>query len=342
MSVILRWTRLLLSFGFFVLSLVVLSHYDTGIYLLYQAKGQLAVLNATQSVGDYAAEKQLTEREKSNLELVEKIKRYSVDSLGYLPTSNYTRIFDQRKQSTLWVITACEPYSFNAYNWEFPVVGGVSYKGFFEKELAEKEYHHLRAMNYDVDLRSVSAWSTLGWFSDPILSGMLVRSRAGMANLLFHELFHATYYAPGSVDLNENLANFIADKATLRFFKNDTAGIRTWLNHQTDQQVFSNYMLQKKKFLEQYYITIAKKSNCLELKLRAIRHIADSIRYLPLHYPDRYTDRASEIMGAKNAFFIDFQQYESLQDSLEKVFNKFYGGSVKIFIEHLKLNKINY
>lgn len=337
-----RWLRWYLSATFFLFSLFALYHYETTVYLLHQGRGQLAVLAATESPDDYMKRHSLSEAEKRNLQLIDEVKRYSVDSLGYEPTDNYTRVFDQKDKSTLWVITACKPYAFEPYYWRFPLVGEVSYKGFFKKTLATPEYNHLRAMGYDVDLRSVSAWSTLGWCSDPVLSGMLQRSRAGLANLLFHELFHSTYYAPGSVDLNENLADFIARKATLQFFENDSAAIRTWLDRESDNAVYSRYILRQKTYLETWYRQNAQRPDRHLLKLQTLWRIADSVSGLPLHEAEKYRLRAKGILSSGNAYFVDFQQYESLQDSLEKVFNKIYGGSIKIFIEHLKRNRINY
>lgn len=332
----------MLSFCFFCVCIVCLVHYPTGIYLLSQAKGQLSVLSGTVPLAEFRRTGTLDAREAENLELVEKIRRYSVDSLDYLPTDNFTSIYDQGHAPLLWVITACEPYAFKPYNWVFPLVGRVSYKGFFNRASAEKEYRHLAALGYDADLRSVSAWSTLGWFSDPLLSRMLSRSKAGLCNLLFHELFHATYYAPSSVDLNENLANFIADKATLRFLKQDTAELRSYRESQADELVFNSYMLRKKQYLEAFYQTIAQAPDPLALKLKALAQIADSVGLLPLKHPARFSRRAADIAKFKNAYFVDFQQYESMQDSLESIFNKIYRGDLKKLVQDLKLNKINY
>ena len=221
MKTVFRWIRLILAYLFFGLALICALNYQTSIYLIYQGKGQLSILLNTQSIATYKEETTLSQQENDNILFIEKIKTYSIDSLGYLPTKNFTTIYNQKHAPVLWVITACKPYELAAYEWQFPLVGTVSYKGFFKEELALKEYNHLIANGYDVDLRSVSAWSTLGWFNDPLLSSMLNRSKGGLCNLLFHELFHATYYAPNAVNFNENIASFIAHKATSQFLKND-------------------------------------------------------------------------------------------------------------------------
>lgn len=338
MMIALRWLRLGLSYCFAIVAIICAFNYQTSIYLIYQAKGQLSVLLNTQPLQNFKVHNDLSQHDRDNLNLVEQVKQYSVDSLGYKPTRNFTTIYDQRSATTLWVITACNPYAFSAYEWSFPVVGRVSYKGFFKKDLAQKEYNHLIASGYDVDLRSVSAWSTLGWFSDPVLSSMLKRSKGGLSNLLFHELFHATYYAPGKVDFNENIASFIAHKATLLFLRSDTAELLRYMRSCKDNIVFSNYMLRKTAYLEKYYHEIENKPGRYELKLKALYHIADSIQFLPLADKKRFVARKEDIMKFKNAYFIDFKQYDSMQDSLESVFNKIYKGNLVKLVRDLKLN----
>src|SRR5579872_4939494 len=110
------------------------------IYLLKMGRGQLNIILNTQKIEDVLKEGKLTLEEKEKLLLVEKIKQYSVDSLGYKPTKNFTTYFNQKGQSLLWVITACRPLKFEAFEWKFPLLGRVSYKGFFNKDLAWKEY----------------------------------------------------------------------------------------------------------------------------------------------------------------------------------------------------------
>ncbi|MCC6370436.1 MAG: aminopeptidase [Bacteroidia bacterium] len=342
MLVTLRWIRLVVSFIALTAMVFIAINYQTAIYLLYQGTGQLQVLLKTQSMANYRSTAQANERQLKNLELVEQIKTYSIDSLAYKPTKNFTTVYNQQNAPILWVITACKPFAFEPYTWQFPVVGRVSYKGFFKKELAEKEYNHLICLGYDVDMRSVSAWSTLGWFNDPLLSSMLLRSKGGLCNLLFHELFHATYYAPNAVDVNENLASFVAHKATIKFLSNDTAELNDYLQNQTDNNLFNNFMLRQTAALQKLYKNIRHNNNGQILKHKALLQITDSINLLPLHNKKRYTSRKAEILASKNAVFIDFQQYDSLQDSLEKVFNKIYRGNIKKMVQDLKLNGIYY
>ncbi len=314
--------------------------YKISLYLLYQAKGQFLILANTESFSDFKKNHHLSPQQKSNLELIEKIKTYSVDSLGFTPTKNYTSIYDQGAKPLLWLITACEPFKFKAYHWYFPIVGNVSYKGFFKKELAQTEYNYLLEKGYDVELRTVSAWSTLGWFNDPVFSGMLDRPKGSLCHLIFHELFHATYYAPGTVNFNENLAEFIAHKATLRFLKKDSIALNNYLNEQVDSEWINQYMLQNKQRLSSYYEQIKNRPDRNLLKQARLKNIADSVSLLPLKNKKRIAKRGEEILRFKNAYFVGFMQYSSLQDSLEEVFNKIYRANIEKLVQDLKLNWI--
>jgi predicted aminopeptidase len=154
--------------------LVIISVYlQTIIYIGGQAKGQFQVLYNRESIQSFKQFNSMTSHQIQNLDLIERIKKYSVDSLGYLPTDNFSEIVNQRKVPSLWVITASEPFDLKPYFWYFPIVGKVSYKGFFDKEKAQKEALKLQQLGYDTELSGVSAWSTLGWFSDPILNSTL-------------------------------------------------------------------------------------------------------------------------------------------------------------------------
>lgn len=333
-----RWIRVGLSLCLLVILSVLAVNYQTSVYLAYQAKGQAELLLNRSSLEEFEKQNTLSTIEKENLALVNTIKAYSIDSLGFEPTDNYTSIYDQKGQTSLWVVTACEPYAFKPYEWRFPLLGKLSYKGFFKKELALKEYNHLASMGYDVDIRPVSAWSTLGWFSDPLLSNMLKRSKGGLCNLLFHELFHATYYAEGSVDFNENIASFIAHKATLRFLKNDSLALKNYVQRYNDDHIYDQYILRNMNRLQLYYPKIQSEPNRTALKLKALLHIHDSVAFLPLADKKFYGLRTKDLLKYKNAWFVDFIQYTSMQDSLEGVFNKIYKGNIEKLVQDLKLN----
>ncbi|MGZ3905067.1 MAG: aminopeptidase [Bacteroidia bacterium] len=308
------------------------------LYLLKMGEGQLNIILNTRKVEDVLKDEKLGKEEKEKLLLVEKIRQYSVDSLGYKPTKNFTTYFDQKNQPLLWVITACKPLKFEEYEWNFPLLGNVSYKGFFNKNIALHEYLKLAKAGYDTDLSTVSAWSTLGWLPDPILSSMLKRTKGRLANLLFHELFHATYYAPGTVDVNENLANFIGNKATLLFLRNDTSELRNYLEANEDDSTYNRFIFEGYQRLENFYKSAKGKDTAglLKQKQKILTQIYFDATRLKINKPSRYEYVNREILATKNAFFINARRYDGLYDSLSRVLEVKYGGNLKKMILDLR------
>ena len=313
--------------------------YETTVYLISQSYGQFHLITHTQSFEAYASGKNLSNEQRQNLALISEIKKYSVDSLNYKPTTNFTEIYDQENAPVLWVITASSKYKIEPYYWHFPVVGKVSYKGFFNKQKADALKNKLICEGYDVDWRSVSAWSTLGWFSDPVLSNMLNKSKGNLCNLIFHELFHATYYAESSVDFNENLASFIAHKATLCFLRNDTTELKIYLEAgSADYMLMEDNTAQQLSGLNRFYDSISRftESQKYILKLRKMTQIAKSYELLGVREKERIKTTQSHILSFKNAWFVDFNQYNGLQDSLEEVFNKIYQSNLSKMVQSLE------
>jgi predicted aminopeptidase len=294
------------------------------------------VLWKRETVEDYKEHATLTKQELSNLELIAKIKKYSVDSLGYKPTANFTMIYDQGDSPVLWAITASEKYKVSPYYWTFPVVGKVSYKGFFDKKKAIAEKNRLIAAGYDVDMRSVTAWSTLGWFSDPVLSHMLKRTKGNLCNLIFHELFHATYYARSSVDFNENLASFIAHKATLQYLSKDSTELTNYIRSYDENKSLDELTETHLANLTAFYDSISnfREQKKLILKLKRLDNFSSAVKN---KFPTkRGENTARQILASKNAWYVDFKQYNSLQDSLDGVFNKIYKGDLRKMVQSLK------
>jgi len=334
--------KILFGFVFNLLAILgfcwLLFHSTLSIYLLKMAKGQLTLILNTEKIEEVLKENKLSKAEKEKLLLVEKIKKYSVDSLGYKSTKNFTTYFDQKNQPVLWVVTACKPFKFEDYEWEFPLLGKVSYKGFFAENLAQAEYLKLLRAGYDADISNVSAWSTLGWLSDPVLSSMLRRSKSRLANLLFHELFHATYYARSTVAVNENLANFVANKATLKFLRNDTAELRRYVQGIQDDSLYNRFIFAGYERLNNFYERSKDldTASLLKGKQKLLMEIYFQAGTLKLNNIRRYESYNKEILLTKNAFFMGARRYDGLYDSLNRVLSDKYHGNLKSMILDLK------
>jgi predicted aminopeptidase len=120
----------------------------------------------------------------------------------------------------VWVVTASEPLRFHAKTWWFPVVGTVPYLGWFDRAEAHDLAAELRAEGWDADVGASGAYSTLGWFDDPVLSTMIpdgLEATGELVNVILHESVHATLYVHGQTRFNESLAEFVSGKLTVTF-----------------------------------------------------------------------------------------------------------------------------
>ena len=191
----------------------------SGCYLVRQGAGQLDLLLNARPVDEVLADPRLPEEQRSRLDLVRVVKAFGIREMGLAPSGSYERYYDTGGKPVTWVVTACRKDRFEPYTWWFPIVGTVPYKGFFAREDAEAEAKGLRELDLDVHVSPTAAYSTLGWFSDPVLSTMLAYSEEDLANLILHELTHGTVWLPGGVDFNEGLASFVGGQGALEFFR---------------------------------------------------------------------------------------------------------------------------
>jgi predicted aminopeptidase len=199
-----------------LLCLVTLSGCTPFNYLAQAGFGQLNLSLDARSLEDVIGDEHTPARIRTLLSQVGSIKQFG-ERHGLTPTANYTRYVDLDRPAAVWVVSASEPLRFHMKSWQFPIVGSVPYLGWFEREDAGGFADDLRGEGWDVDLRGAVAYSTLGWFDDPVLSSMIPpgdEALGELANTVLHESVHATLYIPNQSLLNESIASFIGDGLT--------------------------------------------------------------------------------------------------------------------------------
>ena len=311
-------------------------------YGIAQLKGQLHIVMNAVPVEEVIANPATTDSIKKKLLLIGEIKKFAIDSLGLKNSKNYTTYFDQHEKPVLWVLTACKPFSMEAYEWHFPFLGNVSYKGFFEREKGMPEDSLLRNRGYDTEYAPTGGWSTLGWFKDPILSNMLHKNEGRLAELIIHELTHATVYLPGSVDYNENLATFVGEQGAIRFLKSkygtDSLPLKNYLAIQEDENIFGEYMVAACKQLDSLYRRMPKvlsDSERQQMKYAKISSIFSGLQQLPLHHPERYQFLIQENPPPNNAWFMAYKRYRNKQNDFHLLLDHS-RGDLRLFINAIK------
>ncbi len=308
-------------------------------YGYFQAKGQIKVIVESRPIDEFINDPEFPDSLKVKLQLTKKIRQYAIDSLGLNNSSNYTKLFDQEGKTILWNLSASEPYALKAYEWEFPFLGAMPYKGFFDLNKAKVESENLSALGFDTRVRPVGGWSTLGILSDPILSNMLNRSDGALADVIIHELTHATLFVKGDISFNENLASFVGEKGAESFLKQSFGDSSTqfieYIQAKEDQQLFTKVLLKGAQQLDSLYnsmTSVAEEEKAIKKK-EAIEQIVNGIRKADFHNTNY--QKVFDEQLPNNAYFMAQRRYHSQEDTLNLIYAQ-NQGSIKMIIDNLK------
>jgi predicted aminopeptidase len=190
-----------------------------GPYVFQQGLGQLDISVNRVPLDDESLQASLDEAQRGRMSWIPRVIEFARDELGLEPGDSYTSYFDTGGGSVSYTVVASHPLALIPYQWCFPFIGCVPYKGYFDPEDARAEALALREAGWDAEVFPVAAYSTLGWFSDPLLSGMLSLSMPELVELLLHELTHRTLYIPSRSQLNEGFATHMGREGARLFFQ---------------------------------------------------------------------------------------------------------------------------
>jgi predicted aminopeptidase len=172
----------------------------------------------------------VSSRVKRKLAVVEDARRFAGEHLGLPAEREYTRYTDLGRRYVSWVLYAAPEFSVESKTWWYPFVGSLKYRGYFTEKSARDEAHRLKAQGLEVYVGGVEAYSTLGFFRDPVLNTFFQRTDSELAEIVFHELTHAELFLSGDSDFNEAFATANAQE-----------GVRRWLLAKGDRAGLVNY-----------------------------------------------------------------------------------------------------
>jgi predicted aminopeptidase len=203
------------------------------------------------------------------------IRRFALEELGLRETTNYTKYVDIDQDYLAAVVSASAEDSFTRHEWWFPIVGSVPYKGFFNPADARKERKKLEKKGLDVWVRGVDAFSTLGWFSDPLYSYMKDYPVHRLADLIIHESLHATVYLKSHAQFNEELAEFVGSEGARLYigktFGDDSDEYRAITGSDGDSAAFLGVIRELIAELEALYTNDIPREEKLEKKAGIIQ-----------------------------------------------------------------------
>ena len=191
----------------------------TGCYLSRAGWEEAKILGRRRPIATLVADSAVDSVTRAKLRLVLEARAYARHTLGLDVGESFSTYSALERDTLVLLVSAAHRDRLEAYTWWFPIVGRVPYKGFFDFRAARALADQLRRDGLDVYLRPASAFSTLGWFNDPLLSTTLRSDSLELVNTVIHEVTHNTYYGAGQAEFNESFANFVGARGAEAFFR---------------------------------------------------------------------------------------------------------------------------
>lgn len=209
---------------------ILLSGCETVHFYTQATAGQIRILSSRRPVEEVIHDPGTSQEVRRKLELVSSIRAFAEDRLDLPVQDAYASYVETGQSYVVWNVFAAPELSLEMKTFCFPVAGCVNYKGFFKEADARDAAAALRRGGYDVYVGGVVAYSTLGWFDDPIMDTFLRRNDTRLAALLFHELAHKAVYVPGDTSFNEGFATALERYA-----------LKQWLSHRGNREAYAEY-----------------------------------------------------------------------------------------------------
>lgn len=251
-------------------------------YYGHLAQGQWALLQARVPINTLLADRDTDPALAARLGLVMDARRFAVTDLGLPDNGSYTQYADLHRDAVVWNVFATPRYSLVPREVCHPLVGCMAYQGFFDLSRAERQARKLAADGLDVHVAPVPAYSTLGWFDDPVLNTMMGWSNAQLVGTVFHELAHQQVFVPDDTAFNESYASFVED-----------AGLAAWLS-------------QRQLNEPDWHLLRGRRHDFVSAVLETRARLAADY--------ERYRDQPVRLEAARNAAFNDLRnRYDALR-----------------------------
>jgi predicted aminopeptidase len=267
-------------------------------------RGQFQIVNRQRSIKEVLTDPRTATELSNRLDLVLNLRAFAERALKLPANGHYLNYADLGRRFAVWNVYAAPEFSLEAKAWWYPVVGNLKYRGYFEEAAARRYGTNLASHGMDVFVGGVEAYSTLGWFHDPVLNTFVFNQQADLAETLFHELAHQRVFVSGDTDFNEAFATAVGEE-----------GVRRWMRAQSNAVAFAAYEAETRR------------------KEQVIRLLADTRERLRRIYGESESGgpESSEMSGGSSLSDADKRRlkaeaFEELQRDY-KAFRATWGGS---------------
>ena len=268
----------------------------------------------------------------------EAIREFGIRFVGLRDTKSYTTFVRTEHGHLAYVVSAARPTSFERHLWRYPVVGAMPYKGFYRERAALREALRLEAAGWETMTRRVGAFSSLGYFVDPLYSYMSMYPPERIASLLLHEMTHATIWVSNDVPLNEAIANFVGDRGALAYLEHrygtDSPILEDAIRRQSERARFTQFMQGLARELETVYDSGRPESEVLELKAQTVAAARERFATRYDEWFSSETYRGLLQREINNAYVDLYRTYSDDMHLVEAVYESV-GGDLRLLLTAL-------
>jgi predicted aminopeptidase len=241
--------------------------------------GQLEILRKSRPNQQVMADRATSPALRRQLAAVERIRRFASDHLALPGDESYGKYADLGREHVVWVLYAAPEFSLKPKTWYYPAVGKMDYRGYFREQDTVALATQLRQEGYDVFVGGVDAYSTLGWFHDPVLNTFVAYPDIDLAETIFHELTHRKVFRHGATVFNESLATVVAEE-----------GAKRWLRHDgrlAELRIYQERLVRRRQFYQE---------------IDRSRHHLESLYATDLPVPDKRRQKAAVLAKLRDQF----------------------------------------
>jgi len=233
--------------------------------------GHAEVLNQAREIDEVLADKTIDSKLRTNLQEMKQARLFAIGDLHLPDSGSYLHYSDLGRKYIAWNVIATREFSIEAHEWCFLIAGCIQYRGYYSEDDATEFAVQLKLDGYDVYVAGVDAYSTLGWFDDPILNTMMYRKPEDRLNLLFHEMAHQKVYVNDDSKFNEAFATVVAEEGVVRWLKkhNKTIKVEAYKMRLKNKSRFYKLLIETRVALEIIYL-----KDINEDEMRALKKLA--------------------------------------------------------------------
>lgn len=325
------------------LMLLILTGCESLGYYHQAITGHLSLISQRKPISHFLRSPETSAELQKQLQKVMAIRTFAEQQLGLPVNNQYSSYVALKRDYVVWNVFAAPELSLSAKTWCYPIVGCANYRGYYDKKDAEKYASRLQRQKYDVYVAGIAAYSTLGWFKDPVLSSFINRSDAELANLLFHELAHQVVYIKNDTVFNESFATLVAREGVRRWMQARQApeAYQRFIADQQRQQQFINLVSEYRQQLQTIYDSSLEEDQKRTQKAQLIARLRTAHGHLKQqwggqsdydHWINRDINNAQ--LNTVATYFELVPAFESLLEQQEGNLEKFYSACKALAVKN--------